>query len=199
MGLDIALNYAVSGLTATQAQLQVLAGNISNAQTPGYSAESLPQTANPVTLGGAGVVTGEIQRATDTGLHTALLDQTTLASNTATLNSYQAQVQSLLGQVCNGATLSNALNNFASALQTAATTPQDPTAQLNAVNAGQQLASALGQQSSGIQNLRQTADTQAATDVATLNTEINSIASLNRQISQLRALGHSTASLEDQR
>jgi flagellar hook-associated protein 1 len=199
MGLDVALDYAVSGLTATQAQLQVLAGNVSNAQTPGYSEEVLPQTSDPVTSGGAGVVTGAIQRVANKGLQTALLNQTTISSNAAALNNYQTQVQNLLGQVGNGATLSNALNSFASAMQTVATTPEDPTAQQSAVNAGQQLASALNNQSSGIQSLRQTADTQIGADVSTINSALKSIASLNQQIAQLQALGQSTASLQDQR
>ena len=58
MSLDVALNYAVSGLTATQQQLQVVAGNISNAQTPGYSEETLPQFSSTSTNGGATSIGG---------------------------------------------------------------------------------------------------------------------------------------------
>jgi flagellar hook-associated protein 1 FlgK len=199
MGLDVALNYALSGLTATQAQLQVVAGNIANAQTPGYSQETLPQFSSVSTNGGSAVVTGEIQRATDKGLQTAVLGQTTLSGAAATLNTYQQQVQNLLGQVNSGNTIADALNNFTGAVQTAAATPQDPLAQLGAVNAGQQLASQLNNLSSGVQALRQNADTQIATDVGTLNTQLGSIAQLNTQISQLHALGQPTASLEDHR
>ena len=199
MGLDVALNYALSGLTATQAQLQVVAGNIANAQTPGYSEETLPQFSSVATNGGTAVVTGEIQRATDTGLQSAILGQTTLSSTASTLNTYQQQVQTLLGQVGSGNTLADSYNSFTSALQTAATTPQDPQAQLSAVNAGQQLANQLNDLSSGVQSLRQNADSQIATDVGTLNTQLGTIAQLNTQISQLQALGQSTASLQDQR
>lgn len=199
MGLDVALNYALSGLTATQAQLQVVAGNIANAQTPGYSEETLPQFSSVATNGGSAVVTGEVQRATDTGLQTALLGQTTLSSAASTLNTYQQQVQTLLGQVGSGNTIADSYNSFTSALQTAATTPQDPQAQLSAVNAGQQLANQLNDLSSGVQSLRQNTDSQIATDVGTLNTQLGTIAQLNTQISQLQALGQSTASLEDQR
>jgi flagellar hook-associated protein 1 FlgK len=199
MGLDVALNYAVSGLTATQQQLQVVAGNISNAQTPGYSEETLPQFSSSSTNGGAGVVTGTIQRETDKGLQTALLGQSTLSSATAATNSYQQQIQSLLGQVGSNNSFSDALNSFQSALQTAAATPQDPMAQLGAVNAGQQLASKLNNLSGGVQTLRANADTQIATDVTTLNTQIQTIAQINGQIGRLQSLGQPTASLEDHR
>jgi flagellar hook-associated protein 1 len=199
MSLNIALDYALSGLNATQSQLQVVAGNIANAQTPGYSEEILPQTSDPATNGGAGVVTGEIQRVTDTGLQSALLGQTTISSGATTLNTYQQQVQNLLGTINSTTSLSASLNNFTSAMQTVATTPQDPVAQLNAVNAGQQLTTQLNDLSSGIQTLRQSADGQIGTDVTTLNTALTTIGQLNAQISKLQALGQSTASLEDQR
>ena len=199
MSLSVALQYAVSGLTATQAQLQVVSSNIANAQTPGYSEETLPQTSSPVSSGGSGVITGVVQRVTANILQKTVLGQTTTSSAAATLDNYQSQVQTLLGQIGSGNSLGDSLNSFASAMQAAATTPQDPLAQAQAVNSGQQLAQQLNSLSSGVQNLRASADSQIGTDVGTLNTALSSIASLNTQISQLQALGQSTASLEDQR
>ncbi len=203
MGLDVALNYAVSGLTATQQQLQVVAGNISNAQTPGYSEETLPQFSSSSTNGGAGVVTGTIQRETDKGLQTALLGPKSICAverrDDAATNSYQQQIQSLLGQVGSNNSFSDALNSFQGALQTAAATPQDAVAQLSAVNSGQQLVSQLNNLSGGVQTLRADADTQIATDVTTLNTQIQTIAQINGQIGRLQSLGQPTASLEDHR
>jgi flagellar hook-associated protein 1 FlgK len=199
MSLNIALQYAVSGLTATQAQLQVLSGNIANAQTPGYARESLPQISDSTTSGGAGVTTGDIQRATDRILQASVLQQTSTSSAATTLNSYSTQIQTLLGQVGAGNTLADSYNSFTSAMQTLATTPQDPMAQLGAVNAGQQLAQKLNNQSAGIQSLRQSADSQIAADVGTLNNTLDTIGQLNGQISQLQALGQSTATLQDQR
>jgi flagellar hook-associated protein 1 len=199
MSLSIALEYATSGLRATQAQLQVLAGNISNAQTDGYSEETLAQYSNPVTSGGAGVVTGTIQRVTDKNLLASILGQTTISGAAATINTYQQQVQNLLGQVGSGNSFADALNNFTGALQTLATTPQDPLAQVGAVNAGQLLARNVNSLSAGIQTLRQGADAQIATDVTTLNTALDQIAQFNTQISKLQAQGQATATLEDQR
>ncbi len=199
MSLTIALNYALSGLNATQAQLQVLAGNIANAQTTGYSEETLPQTSDPLTNGGAGVLTGEIQRITDPGLLSELVGQTTLSGAASATNTYQQEIQSLIGEVGSGDTIADALDNFESAMQTLAATPEDSSAQSSAVNAGQQLANQLNDFSQGIQSIRQGADSQIATDVGIVNTDLTNIGQLNGQIAQLQALGQSTASLEDQR
>ncbi len=199
MSLNIALQYALSGLSANQAQIQVLSGNVANAQTPGYARETLPQTSTPATFGGAGVITGQVQRAADGILQTAVLHQTSAAGAASTTDGYSQQIQNLLGQVNSGTTIADMLNRFASALQTLASTPQDPLAQQNAVNAGQQLAEQLNSLSGGIQSIRQSADNQIAADVSTVNSAVDTIATLNGQISQLQALGQPTASLQDQR
>lgn len=199
MSLNVALQYALSGLTATQAQLQVVSGNIANAQTPGYSLETLPQQSDATTNGGASVVTGTVQRVTDKLLQAAVLNQTAQSGAASTLDNYMKQLQSLIGTVNSGTTVADALNNFTSAMQTLATTPQDPIAQQSAVVAGQQLAQNLNSLSSGIQSLRQNTDGQIATDVGIVNTALNTIASLNGQISKLQALGQTSASLQDQR
>jgi flagellar hook-associated protein 1 len=199
MSLTVALDYALSGLNATQAQLQVLAGNIANAQTQGYSEETLPQTSDALTSGGTGVLTGVVQRVTDQGLQQQLLGQTTTSGGASALSTFQQEVQQLIGEVGSGDTIADALNNFTSAMQTVATTPQDPSAQQNAVSAGQQLASQLNSLSSGIQSLRQNADSTIATDVGLVNTALTNIGQLNAQIAKLQSLGESTAALEDQR
>lgn len=199
MGLDIALQDAMTGLRATQSQIQVISANIANAQTPGYSRETLSELPIVTPAGGAGVETGVIQRVSDQLLSSNLIKQTSASSASGTTNDYLSQLQSLLGQVGSGTSFTDALNSFVGAMQTEATTPEDPVAQSAAVNAGQQLAQQLNQFSSGIQSLRSNVDSDLATSVTTLNNALNSIASLNKSIAQLQAEGQTTATLQDQR
>jgi flagellar hook-associated protein 1 FlgK len=199
MSLDIALQNALSGLRASQAQLQVISGNISNAQTPGYSEETLSQTSQQTPSGGAGVMTGIIQRATDQILSSNLLSQTTTAGNASTLSSYYQQVDNLMGTVNGDNSLADSLNTFETALQTLATTPQDSTAQNQVVTSAESLTQTLQTLSSGVQTLRQNTDSAISTDIGTVNTAIQSIATLNSQISQLQSEGQPTATLEDAR
>ncbi len=198
MSIESALETALSGLRATQAQIQVISGNIANVQTPGYSREVLPQE-TVVTATATQVDTGAVQRVVDQVLNTNLTDQMTTTSAASTLETYYKQIETLLGQVGSGATINDALNKFSSAMQAVATTPQDPVAQGAAVSAGQALAQTLNQLSSGVQSIRQGTDVAINADITTLNNSLQSIATINAQISQLQAEGQSTASLQDQR
>ena len=200
MGLTLSLDNAISGLQAAQANLALISANIANANAPGYSNETLPETTQIVTgAGGGGVSTGVAQRVTDTSLTNSLRDQNSVTSAATTLNTYYTQIQNLFGTVGGANSLADTLNQFSSALQTLSTTPEDTVAQANAVSAGQQLTSQLNGLSQSIQTLRSQADTQIATAVNQANTLINSIANDNTEIAEARALGQSTASLEDQR
>jgi flagellar hook-associated protein 1 FlgK len=198
MSIESALQTALSGLQATQAQIQVISGNVANVQTPGYSREILPQE-TVVTSVATSVETGAVQRVVDQVLNTNLTNQTTATNAASTLETYYKQIDSLLGQVGSGASINQALDQFSSAMEAVATSPQDPVAQGAAVSAGKALAQTLNQLSTGIQSIRQGTDSAIATDVSTLNTALKSIATINSQVSQLQAEGQSTAALQDQR
>ncbi len=199
MGLTVALQDAMTGLRATQTQIQVISANIANAQTPGYSEESVSQTPIRMPTGAAGVETGIVQRASDQLLTSSLAKQSSAASSASTTDNYLQQLQSLLGQVGSGSSFTDAYNNFVAAMQTESATPEDPVAQSAAVNAGQQLAQQLNQFSAGIQGLRSNADSDLGSAATNLNTALCQIAALNGSIVQLQATGQSTASLQDQR
>jgi flagellar hook-associated protein 1 len=200
MGLGISLNEAVSGLQAAQANLALISANIANANTPGYSNQTLPETTQIVAgQGGGGVSTGVAERVTDTTLTNSLRDQNSVASAASTLNTFYAQIQNLFGTVGGASSLADTLNQFSSALQTLSTTPEDTVAQTNVVSAGQKLASQLNGLSQSIQTLRSKADSQIGTAVNQANTLINTINNDNTEIAQAHALGQSTATLEDQR
>ena len=83
MSIESALWTALAGLNATQAQIQVVSGNVANVQTPGYSRETLPQE-TVVNATQTSVQTGAVQRVVDQVLNNNLTAQTTTASAAST-------------------------------------------------------------------------------------------------------------------
>jgi flagellar hook-associated protein 1 FlgK len=199
MGLSVALQDAITGLRATQNQIQVISGNVANAQTAGYSRQTLSQTSITTPAGGVGVNTGIIKRVTDQLLTSNLSKQSSTASAASTANDYLNQLQSLLGQVGAGTSFTDSFNTFVGSMQTLAATPEDPVAQSAVVSAGQQLTQQLNDFSAGIQTLRTSTDTDLGSSVSTLNASLQTIGTLNSSIERLQATGQSTATLEDQR
>ena len=195
----MSLQNAVTGLQAAQANLSVISSNISNAQTPGYSRETIPLTSQILGGNGAGVTTGLTQRLIDDSLSRSVRTQDTAASAATTTDDYLQQIQSLFGQVNGGNSLGDVFGKFSGALQTLSTTPEDPIAQQNAVSVGQNLAQKLNEMSSGIQQTRAGIDGELANSVATLNSSLQNIAGFNIAITHAKATGQTTAALEDQR
>jgi flagellar hook-associated protein 1 len=199
MDVSLSLQNALTGLQAAQSNLAVISSNIANAQTPGYSREVVPLTTQVVGNVGSGVLVGVTQRQVDENLSGAAREQDTAASAAAATGSYFQQIQSLFGQVNDGSSLGDTFNKFSSALQTLSTSPEDAVAQQGAVAAGQTLAEKLNMMSAGIQQIRTGADNQLATDVQTVNAQLQNIAQFNAAITHDKAVGQSTAALEDQR
>ena len=64
-----ALSAALTGLRASQAQIDVLSANIANASTPGYTRKILPQTSQSVDGVTIGVNTATIVRNVSLDVH----------------------------------------------------------------------------------------------------------------------------------
>jgi flagellar hook-associated protein FlgK len=199
MDVTLSLQNALTGLQAAQANLAVISSNITNAQTPGYSRETVPLTTQIVGDAGAGVLVGLTQRQVDDNLANSARQQDTAASAANVTDIYFQQIQSLFGQVNDGNSLGDTFNKFSGALQTLATSPEDAVAQQSAVASGQTMAEKLNALSSGIQQIRAGTDNQIAADVQTINAQLQNIAQYNSAITHASATGQSTAALQDER
>src|ERR1700724_214721 len=134
MSLSLSLTNALSGLQAAQANLTLISANIATSQTPGYSRQTLPTTTQVLGAQGNGsVLTGTPQRVSDQVLNANLRVQDSVTEAASTLDSYFQRIQDLFGSVSGATALTDTLGQFSSALQTLATTPEDPVAQANAV------------------------------------------------------------------
>jgi flagellar hook-associated protein 1 FlgK len=200
MSLTQALGTALSGLNATQTSLSVIAGNVANANTPGYVAESV----NQVEVG-AGTDTGSsvdvkgINRNLDSLLQSQLWTETSGGSYADTKAQLYQQLQQVYGTPGSAGAFDTAFNNFSTAVQALTTSPASYSAQAGVVSAAQQLTQNLNSMTGSIQALRTQAEQGIANDVQQANQLLQQIAQLNQQLSNSSAPDVTAATLEDQR
>jgi flagellar hook-associated protein 1 FlgK len=199
MGLSQALSAAVAGVNVTQQSLSVIAGNVANANTPGYVDESVNQIATS-TAGqpGVSVDTTGINRNLNTLLQSQLWTETSGGSYADTTSSLYQQLQQIYGTPGSSSSFDGIFDNFTTALQSLSTSPSSYSAQAAAVSSAQAVAQNLNSMTTSIQQIRTQAEQGIATDVQTANTALQQIAQINQQL-EGAASDSSTAALEDQR
>jgi flagellar hook-associated protein 1 len=204
MSLTQAISTALSGLNATQTGLSVISGNVANANTPGYVAETSNQI-EVATVGtpGASVDVVGINRNLNAILESQLRTETSGGAFADTQAQLYQQLQQVYGTPGSAGAFDTAFNNFTTALQALSTSPSSFSAQNNVLGAAQQLTQNLNNLSSGIQSLRSQAEQGIATDVPQANQLLQQIAQLNLQLSGSNNNNSrsdtTTATLEDQR
>jgi flagellar hook-associated protein 1 FlgK len=197
--LSGALLIASSGLTANQTQLDVVSRNVANSQVVGYTTKTAPLESIVTGTENSGVRTLAVTRE----VNQALLRQVQLASSTnsqlTTQNTFLQAFQSNFGSPGNTTNLTAQIGNLQNAFSALTNSPDNPTAQTQAITVAQNLVQQFNSVATNISAVREQADQQIATSVTNVNTALNQIFTLNNQIVQLKAQGLSTADLEDQR
>jgi len=207
------LQTALSGLEAAQAAITTTGENIANANTAGYTRQTVQTTPTaPLTIPGntqqgGGTQLGTGVSITDiTRIRNQFLDVQYRAQNTATSNansntSELGQVQTALNEPSDNG-LQSVMSKFWGAWSGLASSPTNPAAQQAVVDAGQTLASTFN----AVSQQMQTVQSQAAQQYASLTgangqvaDDAQQIATLNSQISSATQAGISPNTLLDQR
>ena len=199
MSITQALSAALAGVNVTQQGLAVIAGNVANANTPGYIEETV-NTVATATAGqaGAGVDISGVNRDLNTLLQSQLWTETSGGSYADATSQLYQQLQQIYGTPGSSSSFDAIFDNFTSALQTLSTSPSSYSAQAGAVSAAQALAQNLNSMTTGIQQLRSQAEQGIANEVQTANTALQQIAQINQQLLSASP-DSSTATLEDER
>ncbi|MBS0531099.1 MAG: flagellar hook-associated protein FlgK [Proteobacteria bacterium] len=199
MGLSSALSIAMFGLRANQAALSIVSGNVANASTPGYVAQTLNQAEIISGDTGAGVRVIGVSRQLDTYVQSQLRTENAGGAYADQMANVLGQLQNVYGTPGNDGTLENAYNNFTSALQGLSASSGNQSAQSAVLNAAQALAQQLNATTSGIQALRSNAEQDLSVSVAQANAAMAQIAQLNQKLQSMSAQDPAAATLMDQR
>jgi len=200
MSLAQALSAALAGVNTTQKSLSVIAGNVANANTPGYVQESTNQV-ELATAGapGTSVETEGINRNLNTLLQSQLWTETSGGSYADTTAKIYQQLQQVYGTPGSSTSFDAIFSNFTSALQTLSTSPGAYSAQSQVVGAAQSLAQNLNAMSASIQQLRSQTEEGIANDVQAANNALQQIAQINQQLAGASPSDSTAATLQDQR
>src|SRR5262249_38434559 len=199
MSLSQALSAAVSGLRANQSGLALVAGNVANANTPGYVRKTQIQVGIAAGDVGIGVRVAGIDRHLDSYVQRQLQVETSGGAYADLRADFYGRLQQLYGQPGSSSALETIYNNFTTALQSLTTSPESPAIRSAVTGAAQVLAQQLNGMSNDIQGLRTDAELGLADGVAKANEAMQQIASINQQLGGLGANDSTTAVLLDQR
>ena len=199
MGLSGVLSTALSGLRTTESALELVARNVANADTPGYSRKSLLRESTFANGQATGVREVAIIRELDALLQRESRLSNSSLANSAVLQSYLSRVDQMFGAPGSEFSFDAVYNQFTASLSELSATPDSTILQQTVLRDAQTLVQMLNQTSSDIQSLRSQAD-QALSDIVTdMNNALSQIERINSQIIALGASGNLPADLLDER
>jgi flagellar hook-associated protein 1 FlgK len=200
MSVTQALSAALAGINVTQESLSVIAGNVANANTPGYVEESTNQVEVGTTgFGGTSVSSAGINRNLNTLLQGQLWTETSGGAYADTASQLYQQLQQVYGTPGSSTSFDAIYNNFTTALQALSANPASSTQQAAVIGAAQGVAQNLNSMTSTIQQLRTQSEQGIANDVQSANSLLQQIGQINGQLEGSSTTDSSAAALQDQR
>lgn len=197
MSLNSILLTAGVALQNTQYQIAVATENVSNASTTGSTQKTWENTSPASDT--VALSQGQVIRAANSYLSRTVNASAAASGASSAISASLQNYDSALGSVANGDDVSSLLTSFQTALSTLASSPSSSSDKSSVVTAASNLASGISSLSSTIQTLRTQASSDIGTTVTAINSDLNTLQSLNSQIAAARSTGADTSTLEDQR
>ena len=197
------MSVALQSMLAQQGAMAVVANNIANANTPGYSREvpvmeESPPILNGNTMVGTGVTMSSVESVRDNILNLRIQQETSQQSGLSSYVNSMNQVQALFNET-QGTGLQTYLSDFFNSFQSLATDPTSSSLRKAVITAGQNLAGAFSQTSQSLGTIQQGLDQSVEQTVAQVNQLTAQVANLNEQIQEVSNSGDNPGALEDQR
>ncbi|MFT4011917.1 MAG: flagellar hook-associated protein FlgK [Paracoccus sp. (in: a-proteobacteria)] len=199
MSLSSAISNALSGLTAATRGTELVSTNISNKSVAGYARRELELSSRLYSGNGGGVAVDGVRRTVSAGLLADNRLAQASASNSGGIADFHAAIEEAYGTADDSGALSAQLTALDAALSAASARPDSDLRLAAVVEAASALTGRINDIAATIQAQRQAADKNIASDIDSLNTALERVANLNRQITVLTAQGEDPSSLIDAR
>ena len=199
ISLGAIMNTAASALQSNQTALRITSNNISNVNTEGYHRREVHfgprMTGDRLT----GVSIEEIRRVADEFLAREQSSAIAASGKMDVLSGFFSRVQDLIGSIKDGSSIGTRVSEATTALQQLSVDPASGARRSSALSSVTSALTALSNMSSGIQSLRQDANTQITSDISNVNQLISKIYALNSDIKAAFAQNDTQTGLLDLR
>jgi flagellar hook-associated protein 1 FlgK len=203
MSLASILSIARSALLAQQRAMSVTAHNVANAQTPGYSRQTLELATElplwtPQGEVGRGVVDVGVVRARDAFFDARYRSESGLLGNSSALRDYLGQLEAVMNEPSDSG-LAASLDSFFHRLSDLANDPAGSATRSLVLQSASQLVSQFHQLAQAVSEVAAGAAQTTQADVNQVNDIAAKIAALNQQILQYGGAAGGAPDLMDQR
>jgi len=200
---SLSLNIGLRALLTSQTALESVGHNISNANTPGYSRQSLEISAAPeVRLGrlklGTGVQANVVKRTVDELLSKRLLQQTSSLGKLDARVAEMSQVEALFGADSDSG-IAALLQNFFSRASELSAAPEDSVLRTSMIQSGVQFAGQLNGIQQSLESIQRDGELKVGALVDQINVLAERISILNGEIRDSETAGLTANDLRDQR
>lgn len=199
MGLTTALSSALSGLRATQQGINVVATNVANAETPGYTRKTLALETATAGGSGIGVRVANVNRELDIYIQRQLRTELAGSNYIDTIAKFRQQIDKMYGAPGAASALDTIVNGFTNSLQALAADPQSVSTRQAVMNAAQVMAQKLNSLSSDVTQMRNQAESGIADAIQRVNGLLKTIENTQTQIVSLTSQDVEIGALLDER
>ncbi|GAB6053142.1 flagellar hook-associated protein FlgK [Magnetospira thiophila] len=197
--ITLALQTATSGLMASQAGLDVIANNIANTNTEGYSRKIANFEQRVVAADGAGVQIAEVTRIVDENLLKSFRREKGNTSEIAVKMDYFTRVQNLFGEPADNDSIAHMMEELTMAMETLSTSPERTFEQAEVVRRATEIGVKLNLMTNTLQDMRWQADKEVANVTTRVNALTSEIEDMNNKIVTNSTIGHDVTDLLDKR
>ena len=182
-GLSLSFSMASNSMDAIQRALDAVQNNIVNSSTPGYAAEQISFSSQAFDLqqGLTGGVEMSLSSTRDQYLEQSVRTETSALGSLQQKDPLLASLQSAFS-ASGDSGVPGALSGLASSFSALSTSPDDPSARANVLQAASTLAQAFNQTAAQISDVSSETAGQAQSTVNQINSLTTHIAVLNAQI-----------------
>ena len=205
LGAFLGLDIGKSGVMAHQRAINVVSHNITNAETDGYSRQTVSLKAKtPIDQQGAagqlgvGVEVDEVRRIRDNLIDTQLRDQNSFSGFVNKLSENLGRLQTILNEPGEN-NVRGALDEFFQSLEDLNNQPDNTGVRITLIERAKSLATLVNVTAKRIEDERANINNEISTSVDRVNSLANSLGAINIEIQKVRHTGQNPNDLMDAR